>query len=198
MTAKEGRAFRPEVLNLAALSPRMGSLGGEERSILACDSPLPWLERQGKRRTAINYNVEDFRLPLGSKSQVLKPPLSHFRYNKRRKKNVLTESTVLALPAKLLEGEMNEDCGVQVQSLDGAGTSGRAIGVYVVCQLLATRDFACRSLGVVALAAYALTFRFTDLALLLKYLQITVVIRGGNSLVRGATKVLFLIESTTP
>lgn len=75
MTAKEGRAFRPEVLHLAALSPQ----------------------------TAIDYNVESFRL-----------------YNKRRRKNVLTESTVLAVPVHVMEGTVSADeSGVTVEQLQG-------------------------------------------------------------------------------
>ncbi|CAK9007034.1 unnamed protein product [Durusdinium trenchii] len=78
MTAKEGRAFRPEVLHLAALSPQ----------------------------TAIDYNVESFRL-----------------YNKRRRKNVLTESTVLAVPVHVMEGTVSADeSGVTVEQLQGVLT----------------------------------------------------------------------------
>eukprot|EP00913_Durusdinium_trenchii_P017810 g16735.t1 len=77
MTAKEGRAFRPEVLHLAAL-------------------------------TAIDYNVESFRL-----------------YNKRRRKNVLTESTVLAVPVHVMEGTVSADeSGVTVEQLQGVCSWG--------------------------------------------------------------------------
>eukprot|EP00435_Cladocopium_sp_Y103_P036326 s630_g9.t1 len=75
MTAKEGRAFRPEVLHLAALSPQ----------------------------TAISYTVESFRL-----------------YNKKRRKNVLTESTVLAVPVHVMEGHVSpHESGVAVEQLRG-------------------------------------------------------------------------------
>ncbi|CAJ1328407.1 unnamed protein product [Effrenium voratum] len=77
MTAKEGRAFRPEVLDFVALSPQ---------SVLA-------------------YNIEAFRM-----------------YNKRRKKNVLTESTVLAAPVHVMQGkETSQSTGITVERLEAGG-----------------------------------------------------------------------------
>ena len=54
------------------------------------------------------------------------------RYNKRRRKNVLTESTVLAVPVHVMEGTVSADeSGVTVEQLQGVW---RPSVLHVRCQ----------------------------------------------------------------
>eukprot|EP00434_Breviolum_minutum_P001844 symbB.v1.2.001633.t1/scaffold90.1/size339071/2 len=75
---------------------------------------MRWRDGTLEAKRAIRYTVESFRL-----------------YNKRRRKNVLTESTVLAVPVHVLEGVVSsEESGVTVEDLEGARALSAARSMF--------------------------------------------------------------------
>lgn len=62
------------------------------------------------------------------------------RYNKKRRKNVLTESTVLAVPVHVMEGQVgSNDAGVTVNEIRGAGEHSWGAGEHGPSQPLRIR-----------------------------------------------------------